>query len=68
MLNRDEGGDEMAKTTTELRPWTATEVRKLKGLAQKRTGVKQIARALNRTVAATAVKASMLGLSLDTSN
>ena len=56
----------MAKKTINLRPWTATDVHKLKGLAKKRAGVEKIARALKRTVAATVVKASMLGVSLDT--
>ncbi len=46
--------------------WTATEVHKLKGMAKKRAGVDKIARALKRTVAATAMKASNLGVSLDT--
>ena len=60
----------MAKATkkkmTARREWTATEVHKLKGLAKKKTGVDKIARALKRTVAATTVKASLLGISLDT--
>jgi len=54
------------KTTTERREWTATDIHKLKGLAKKKAGVDKIARALKRTVAATAVKASNLGVSLDT--
>jgi hypothetical protein len=48
------------------REWTATDVHKLKGLAKKRVGVNKIARALNRSVGATALKAHMLGVSLDT--
>jgi hypothetical protein len=52
--------------TTARREWTATEIHKLKGLAKKKTGVDKIARALKRTVAATTVKASLLGISLDT--
>jgi hypothetical protein len=59
-------GTEMVKKATKLRPWTATDIYKLKGLAKKKVGVEKIARALNRTVAATAVKAAMLGVSLDT--
>jgi hypothetical protein len=55
----------MAKKTTKLRPWTATEIYKLKGLAQKKVGIEKIARALNRTAAATTAKARMLGVSLD---
>ena len=54
------------KKTTTRREWTATEVHKLKGLAKKKTGVDKIARTLKRSVAATAVKASNLGISLDT--
>ena len=56
----------MAKKTNVRREWTATEVHKLKGLAKKKVGVDKIARTLRRTVAATAVKASTLGVSLDT--
>ena len=41
-------------------------VRELKTLAKKKVGVTKIAKALKRTVAATTVKASMLGVSLDT--
>lgn len=57
----------MAKKKTKVRrEWTATDIHKLKGLAKKKVGVDKIARALKRTVAATAVKASALGVSLDT--
>jgi hypothetical protein len=59
-------GIEMAKKTTKLRPWTATDIYKLKGLAKKKVGVDKIARALKRTAGATAVKAHMLGVSFDT--
>jgi hypothetical protein len=59
-------GTEMAKKTVKLRPWTATDVHKLKGLAKKKVGVEKIARTLKRTIGATAVKAHMLGVSLDT--
>ena len=48
------------------RAWTATDVRELKSLAKKKTGVTKISKALKRTVAATTVKASILGVSLDT--
>jgi hypothetical protein len=58
-------GTDMPKTV-KLRPWTATDVHKLKGLAKKKVGVEKIARTLKRTVGATAVKAHMLGVSLDT--
>jgi hypothetical protein len=56
----------MAKKNTVRREWTATEIHKLRGLAKKKVGVDKIARTLKRTVAATAVKASALGVSLDT--
>jgi hypothetical protein len=35
------------------RAWTATEVRELKSLAKRRSGVARIAKALKRTIAAT---------------
>jgi hypothetical protein len=54
-----------ARKTTKLRPWTATEIYKLKGLAKKKVGVEKTARALNRTAIATAAKARMLGVSVD---
>jgi hypothetical protein len=56
----------LAKKTVKLRAWTATDIHKLKGLAKKKVGVDKIAKALKRTVAATAVKAHLLGVSLDT--
>jgi hypothetical protein len=56
----------VAKKKKVVRPWTATDVHKLKGLAKKKVGVEKIARALKRTVAATTVKASVLGVSLST--
>ena len=56
----------MAKKAKVRREWTATDVLKLKGFAKKKVGVDKIARALKRTVAATTVKASVLGVSLDT--
>jgi hypothetical protein len=56
----------MAKKIVKMRPWTATDVYKLKGLAKKNVGVSKIARALKRTAGATAVKAHQLGVSLDT--
>jgi hypothetical protein len=48
-----------------LRTWTATDVHKLKGLAKKKVGAAKIARALKRSLAATATKAQTLGISLD---
>jgi hypothetical protein len=56
----------MPKVRATRRSWTATEIYKLKGLAKKKVGVGKIARTLKRTVGATAVKASALGVSLDT--
>ena len=55
----------MAKKSVR-RAWTLSDVRKLKSLAKKRIGVARIAKALKRTVGATAVKAHQLGVSLDT--
>lgn len=54
------------KSEKSLRKWTSSDVKMLKGLAKKKAGVDKIARSLKRTVAATAVKASSLGISLDT--
>ena len=48
------------------RVWTAADLRELRTLAKKKIGVTKIAKALKRSVAATTVKASMLGVSLDT--
>ena len=56
----------MAKKKVVRRAWTASDVRELKTLAKKKTGVLKISRALKRTIGATAVKAHMLGVSLDT--
>jgi hypothetical protein len=47
------------------RKWTATEIHKLKGLAKKNVAVEKIARTLKRTIAATTLKASLLGVSRD---
>jgi hypothetical protein len=55
----------MTKNSTGLRPWTATEIRKLRGLAQKKMDIGKIARALNRSVGATAAKAQTLGIDVD---
>ena len=49
----------MAKTA-KLRPWTATEIRKLKGLAKKKVGAAKIARALKRTTRAVETRATSL--------
>src|ERR1700687_208486 len=50
---------------TKPRPWTATEIHRLKGLAKKKLEVAKIARSLKRTTAATVVKARSLGIPLD---
>jgi hypothetical protein len=50
---------------TKLRPWTATEIYRLKGLAKKKLELTKIARSLKRTTAATVVKARSLGIPLD---
>jgi hypothetical protein len=52
----------LARKAKARRQWTATEIHKLRGLAKKKLGVDKI----KRTVAATAVKASVLAVSLDT--
>jgi hypothetical protein len=56
----------MPKKIVKSRPWTATDVYKLKGLAKKKVDIERIARALKRTVAATTVMAAKRGVSLDT--
>ena len=58
-------GVTMAKKTKARRAWTATDVHMLKGLAKKKVGVNKIARTLKRTTGATAAKAHLLGVSLD---
>ena len=50
---------------TKPRPWTATEIHRLKGLAKKKLGVSKIARSLKRTTAATLVKARAVGIPFD---
>jgi hypothetical protein len=48
----------LAKKETSARPWTATDLYKLKGLAKRNVGVEKIARALKRSVAETTAKAA----------
>jgi hypothetical protein len=43
----------------EFPPWTATDIGQLKSLAKQKAGANDIAKALNRTPAATTVKAHM---------
>ena len=59
-------GTDMVKKTVKLRPWTATEAYKLKGLAKKKIGAAKIAKALKRTTRAVENKSYLLGVSLDT--
>jgi hypothetical protein len=54
------------KKTAVRREWTLSDVRELKSLAKKKTGVRKIAKQLKRTSGATAAKASKLGVSLST--
>lgn len=54
------------KKTMTRRAWTSSDVRELKSLAKKKTGVLKISKTLKRTIGATAVKAHQLGVSLDT--
>jgi hypothetical protein len=58
-------GTEMAKKKVVRRAWTATDVRELKSFARKKIGVTKIAKAMKRTIGATAAKAHQLGVSLD---
>lgn len=48
------------------REWTKDDVREMKSLAKQKIGLAKIAKKLKRTPAATRVRASMLGVSLDT--
>jgi hypothetical protein len=56
----------MKKKKVIRRTWTSSDVRELKSLAKKKTGVAKISKALKRTIGATAVKAHQLGVSLST--
>lgn len=47
------------------RAWTKEDVRTLKTMAKEKRGAAKIAKALKRTVGATTVKASLVGVSLD---
>jgi hypothetical protein len=65
-LTKKELGMPIKKKTVSRRAWTSSDVRELKSLAKKKTGVAKISKALKRTIGATAVKAHQLGVSLDT--
>lgn len=58
----------LAKKTkkTVRRAWSKDDLKLLKSLAKQKAGVTRIAKALKRTTGATMVKASLLGVSLDT--
>jgi hypothetical protein len=56
----------MAKKARTIRPWTATDIRMLKGLAKQKVGVAKISKSLKRTVGAISVMASKKGISLST--
>jgi hypothetical protein len=59
-------GTEMVKKKRVVRrAWSKEDVRTLKTMARDKQGVTKIAKALKRTIGATAAKASMLGVSLD---
>lgn len=55
----------MAKEVSTDRPWTATDVRILKGLAKQKVGVERIARKLKRTVPAVTMYAAKIGVALN---
>ncbi|WP_198964914.1 hypothetical protein [Bradyrhizobium sp. C9] len=56
----------MAKKKKTIRRWTKDDLKTLKSLAKQKAGVTKIAKKLKRTTAAVMVKASLLGVSLDT--
>jgi len=55
----------MSNKTASLRPWTATEIHKLRGLAKRKVDVPTIARMLMRTSDAIAEKARLLRVPLE---
>ena len=60
-------GATMARTKKIIRrEWTKDDVRQMKAMAKAKTGVKKIAKSLNRTPGATQVMAAKLGVSLST--
>jgi hypothetical protein len=56
----------MAKKARTVRPWTATDLRMLRGLAKQKVGVAKISKSLKRTIGAVTVMASKKGISLAT--
>jgi hypothetical protein len=55
----------MTNKTASLRPWTATEIHKFRGLAKRKVGVPIIARVLKRSSDAIAQKARLLRVPLE---
>jgi hypothetical protein len=55
----------MAKKATKARPWTATDLHKLKGLVKRNIDVEKIARTLKRGIVETKARISSLNISLD---
>jgi hypothetical protein len=56
----------LAKKARTIRPWTATDLRMLKGLAKQKAGAAKISKSLKRTVGAVTMMASKKGISLST--
>ena len=57
----------MAKAKKAIRrAWSKDDIRQLKTMAKTKAGVTRISKALKRTTGATMVRASLLGISLDT--
>lgn len=56
----------LAKKKAVRREWTKDDVRQMKMLAKQRVGAPTIAKKLKRTLAAVKMRASVLGVSLDT--
>ncbi|UFX41927.1 hypothetical protein HAP47_0021765 [Bradyrhizobium sp. 41S5] len=54
------------KKSVKRREWTQDDMKTMKALAKQKAGVAKIAKKLKRTPAAVMVKASLLGVSLDT--
>jgi hypothetical protein len=65
-LKLAKGEAKMTQPAHVKRPWTESEVRKLKQLAMARTDLKQLVKLLDRSPASIKLKAHWLNLSLDT--
>ncbi|MBR0884481.1 hypothetical protein JQ608_47570 [Bradyrhizobium liaoningense] len=55
-----------SKNTVVRREWTKDDLRQLKAMAKENAGVAKVVKKLKRTVQATTMKASTLGISLST--